>query len=103
MKHVNERFDKLVDETQAAFDGTADAIKGYVDRSIDGVFEIINELKSCTFKDEGVWRDDTTYHKNGGRTFDGSFWIAQRATQPGEKPGASDGFRLAVKRGRDGR
>jgi hypothetical protein len=51
--------------------------------------------------DRGVFRDDSTYVKGDGVTFAGSFFIAQR-DEPG-KPEAGDGWRLAVKRGRDGR
>ncbi len=36
-----------------------------------------------------------------GATWDGSFWIAQKQTQ--DKPGTSDAWRLAVKKGRDGK
>lgn len=51
--------------------------------------------------DRGVWREDLTYRKGDGATFGGSFFIAQR-DDPG-KPEIGDGWRLAVKRGRDGR
>ena len=36
-----------------------------------------------------------------GTTWGGSFWIAQGET--GEKPDTGKGWRLAVKKGRDGR
>lgn len=50
--------------------------------------------------DRGVWRDGL--HKAGdGVTFGGSFWIAQRETT--QKPGDGDDWRLAVKKGRDGK
>lgn len=52
--------------------------------------------------DRGVWREQG-YAKGDGVTWGGSFFIAQRATEPHEKPGASDAFRLSVKKGRDGR
>jgi hypothetical protein len=51
--------------------------------------------------DRGIYRKDTEYVKGDGVTFGGSFWIAQKA-EPG-KPEAGDGWRLAVKRGRDGK
>jgi hypothetical protein len=51
-------------------------------------------------RDQGVWREGTAYVKGDGVTFGGSFFIAQR-TDPG-KPEVGDGWRLAVKRGRDG-
>ena len=52
--------------------------------------------------DCGIWREGKTYHQGDGVTFGGSFWIAQRATTA--KPGdGSPDWRLAVKKGRDGR
>lgn len=52
--------------------------------------------------DRGVFKDGTAYKTGDGVTWAGSFWIAQRDTS--EKPDASNsGFRLAVKRGRDGK
>ncbi|UEM13677.1 hypothetical protein J4G43_004980 [Bradyrhizobium barranii subsp. barranii] len=56
------------------------------------------------FEDAGVWAQDRGYKHGHGVTHGGSYFIAQRDTQPGEKPGDADsGFRLAVKRGRDAR
>jgi len=52
--------------------------------------------------DRGVWREQG-YAKGDGTTYGGSFFIAQRATEAHEKPGNSDGWRLAIKKGRDGR
>jgi len=51
--------------------------------------------------DRGVYRADADYVRGDGVTYGGSFWIAQKATQ--DKPGTSDSWRLAVKRGADGR
>jgi integrin beta 3 len=56
--------------------------------------------------DRGVFKssDDglaPSYGRGDVVTWDGSMWIAQRDTS--EKPGASDAWRLSVKRGRDGR
>lgn len=50
--------------------------------------------------DRGVWREGE-YQKADGVSFGGSFWIAQEPTT--DKPGESKAWRLAVKRGRDGR
>lgn len=50
--------------------------------------------------DRGVWTE-REFRKGAGVTWAGSFWIAQRATSA--KPDTPDsGWRLAVKRGRDG-
>lgn len=52
--------------------------------------------------DRGVFADGKSYEEGDGVTWGGSFWIAQRAT--GSKPDSADsGWRLAVKRGRDGK
>lgn len=55
------------------------------------------------FEDAGVWTEDKSYQRGNGVTENGSFWLAKRNTMFGEKPGASDAWRLAVKRGRDGK
>ena len=52
--------------------------------------------------DRGVWKEGA-YEQGDGVTWDGSFWIAQRSTAPGEKPKESDAWRLSVKRGSHGR
>ena len=61
---------------------------------------------SCTFKwpgvvDRGIWRE-RAYDAGDGVTYKGSYWLAERETD--RRPGDDDsGWRLAVKRGRDGR
>lgn len=52
--------------------------------------------------DRGVFRDGTEYLRGDGVTFGGSWWIAQKDAPQG-KPGVSPDWRLAVKKGRDGR
>lgn len=52
--------------------------------------------------DRGVYREGNDYLKGDAVSFGGSLWIAQRDLPPG-KPGQCDGWRLAVKKGRDGR
>jgi hypothetical protein len=96
---------------QEAFDDGFDAIKGYLDRSIDERDKYIHAMEKRlkdiesrpVFSDEGVWVHDRKYLKGNGVTSDGSFWIAKRDTEHGEEPGRCDGFRLCVKRGRDGK
>lgn len=51
--------------------------------------------------DRGVWKEGAAYAAGDGVTWAGSFWVAQRAT--GGKPETTDDWRLAVKRGRDGK
>lgn len=51
--------------------------------------------------DRGVFSEGKTYSPGDGVTWGGSFWIAQEET--GEKPDSAKGWRLAVKKGRDGK
>lgn len=51
--------------------------------------------------DRGVYKEGQTYRPGDGVTWGGSFWICQEETA--EKPDSGKGFRLAVKKGRDGR
>lgn len=51
--------------------------------------------------DRGVWREGASYAKGDAVTWAGSLWIAQEGTA--EKPETGHGWRLAVKRGRDGK
>ncbi len=51
--------------------------------------------------DRGVYKEGKAYLKGAGVTWGGSFWIAQKDTD--EKPGTGAGWRLAVKKGRDGK
>lgn len=51
--------------------------------------------------DREIYREGKTYSPGDGVTFGGSFWI-KRGVEQG-KPGEGDAWRLAVKRGRDGR
>jgi hypothetical protein len=63
--------------------------------------ELVREIKTALVLDAGVWKDGTTYAAGDGVTLGGSFFIAQADTTA--KPGQSNDWRLAVKRGADGR
>jgi hypothetical protein len=52
--------------------------------------------------DQGVFREGEAYRRGDGVTFGGSWWIAQKDAPEG-KPGLSSDWRLAVKKGRDGK
>jgi len=54
------------------------------------------------FFDRGVFREGEAYRKGDGVSFGGSIWLAQKDAPEG-KPGTSPDWRLAVKKGRDGR
>jgi hypothetical protein len=77
------------------------------DRTVEFAFksethEHIATLKWPTVIDRGVFKAGETYDAGDAVTWGGSLWIAQRQTDA--KPDTADsGFRLAVKRGRDGK
>lgn len=54
--------------------------------------------------DRGVWVESKEggYEKGDGVTWAGSFWISQK-DENADKPDGGDGWRLSVKRGRDGK
>jgi integrin beta 3 len=75
-------------------------------RSFTLVFTQADRQKEFTFKvpvllECGVHKQGATYERGDGVTFQGSYWIAQRETTA--KPGEDDSWRLAVKKGRDGK
>lgn len=51
--------------------------------------------------DRGVWIEGKDYAAGDAVTWAGSVWIAQKDTS--DKPDGGDGWRLSVKRGRDGK
>jgi integrin beta 3 len=63
--------------------------------------DTVHEIRTAIVLDAGVWREGATYVAGDGVTLGGSFFIAQAETSA--KPGKSDDWRLAVKRGSDGR
>ena len=66
-----------------------------------GETRITRSLKFDVVLDRGVWRKGAKFHKSDGVTYGGQIYIAQRATDA--TPGESPDWRLAVKRGRDGK
>ena len=63
--------------------------------------ETVHEIRTAIVLDAGVWKEGTADVAGDGVTWGGSFFIAQSDTTA--KPGKSDEWRLAVKRGTDGR
>jgi len=58
------------------------------------------EAREHELKYTGVWQPPSLYHRGNFATFDSSVWHANRDTRA--KPGTSDDWTLAVKRGKDG-
>jgi hypothetical protein len=51
----------------------------------------------------GIWTSGKSYAKNSIVSHDGSAWLAVRQYPEGKPGGANTGWRLIVKRGRDGK
>lgn len=71
------------------------------------VFERGDRRKEFPFKtpaliDRGIYKPENKYLRGDGVTYGGSFFIAQ-CDYPKTKPGEAGDWRLAVKRGRDGK
>lgn len=88
------------DDLAAEYDGE----RGIVLRFVRG-----DQVKEFAFTmpvviDRGVWGEgrEGGYAKGDGVTWAGSFWISQKDGN-GDKPDGGDGWRLSVKRGRDGK
>jgi hypothetical protein len=52
--------------------------------------------------DKGTHDPEKSYRMGDGTSYGGQFWIAQK-DDPEGRPGTNDGWRLAVKKGRDGK
>lgn len=63
--------------------------------------ETVKEFRVPVVIDRGVYSAGRLYRRGDGVTWAGSFWIAQEDTT--EKPDTGKGWRLAVKKGRDGK
>jgi len=86
----------------------AEAFKAPLFTSDDGgrtltatVAGTVSTIKTGIPLDVGVWKEGASYVAGDVITMGGSAFIAQQDTS--EKPGRSDHWRLAVKRGTDGR
>lgn len=53
--------------------------------------------------DRGVFKSDREYLRGDAVSFGGGLWIAQKDAPDGRPDSGGDGWRLAVKKGRDGR
>lgn len=75
-------------------------------RTVKAVYKRGDEVIEQTFKfpaviDKGVYVKGTKHEQGDGVTFGGSYWIAQKDTD--KAPMDGDDWRLAVKRGKDGK
>ncbi len=63
--------------------------------------DVVKTIQLPCLIDRGPYRSGETYQKGDAVSYGGSLWIAQEPT--GDKPDGSKGWRLAVKKGRDGK
>ncbi len=78
------------------------------DRFLELIFQDETNTKTFNFAlnhpiDRGVYKSDGQYVKGDCVTYGGSMWIAQCDAPSGKPDSGSGHWRLAVKRGRDGR
>jgi collagen type III alpha len=95
-EYIEERFKRTIEAMSVT---TADGGRTLLFSLGDSV---VREVKTALVLDCGVWQEGETYEAGDGVTLAGSFFIAQTDTTTA-KPGKSDEWRLAVKRGNDGR
>jgi hypothetical protein len=65
--------------------------------------EVVMEIRIPGFRDRGGYRDGEKYSVGDGVTYGGSFWIAQQDAPEGRPDGGAGHWRIAVKKGRDGK
>jgi len=92
-EYLDQRIERMVESASVT---TADGGRTLLWSLGGKVFHV----KTAVVLDAGVWKEGT-YSHGDGVTLGGSFFIAQADTTA--KPGKSDDWRLAVKRGNDGR
>lgn len=86
-------WQSLVDELLA---GLGSRLKEQ-DARIAALEQRISEFKYC-----GVWQPGTVYRESNSVTDSGSLWMCM-APQTTQRPGDGPDWRLAVKRGKDGK
>lgn len=93
------------EELQAVVEGVADGIKEYIDQQVALTVKRLEHLEArpLGLAYRGVWEQNLRYARDEGVTHAGSLWIAVRDTSG--KPGSVDcrDWRLAAKRGADGK
>jgi hypothetical protein len=79
----------------------AESDDGVVLRFVRG--DVTKEFPLPVIIDRGVFKEGGTYRKGNGVTWGGSFWIAQKDDPDGKPDSPDSGWRLAVKRGQNGK
>jgi hypothetical protein len=78
-----------------------EAVMTYLGGEIDALAKRVKELESREWV--GVWQEGKSYAKGAIISHDGSAWTATRAYPEGKPGTPNSGWRLFVKRGRDGK
>ncbi|MFU3925890.1 hypothetical protein ACM7G2_28835 [Pseudomonas aeruginosa] len=113
-RQARETFDKAADRMPIPKDGRDalplecfDLALGEDGRTVTvkmqaGDALIEKSVKIASVMDRGVYSSEGSYEKGDGTTYGGCYWIAQKDA-PAGAPGASADWRMAVKKGRDGK
>lgn len=113
MPAILKAIESQVKEAVAAIPKPKDGVDGVgfddmrMEEREDGCYlvfqrgEVVKAFRVPVVIDRGVYSAGKVYRKGDGVTWAGSFWIAQEDTS--EKPDTGKGWRLAVKKGRDGK
>lgn len=79
-----------------------DGVRGFKFRFVRGAQVKEYGFNVAVVLDRGVWVEERDYQKGDGVTYGGNYWIAQKDA-PEDQPGTGSGWRLAVRKGRDGK
>lgn len=116
-RQARETFEKAVDRMPLPKDGKdgrdAVCLDGFdielaedgrtvVVRMQAGEAKIEKSVKIASVLDRGVFAKEAAYERGDGVSYGGCLWIAQKDAPEGV-PGGSNDWRLAVKKGRDGK
>ncbi|MCY1484066.1 hypothetical protein D9M68_176520 [compost metagenome] len=113
-RQARDTFDKAADRMPVPKDGrdalpveSFDLVLGEDGRTLTvklqaGDTVIEKSVKVPAIIDRGVFSAEKFYEQGDGTTYGGCYWIAQKDAPEGV-PGGSTDWRLAVKKGRDGR
>lgn len=113
-RQARETFDKAADRMPIPKDGRDalplecfDLALGEDGRTVTvkmqaGDIVVEKSVRIASVIDRGVFSAEKYYEQGDGTTYGGCYWIAQKDAPIGV-PGGSDDWRLAVKKGRDGK
>lgn len=113
-RQARDTFDKAADRMPVPKDGrdalpveSFDLVLGDDSRTLTVKLQVGDTLVEKSVKvpaiiDRGVFSGEKAYEQGDGTTYGGCYWIAQKDAPEGV-PGGSADWRLAVKKGRDGR